>query len=302
MRSPSARRTLALAGAIFMAAFCVYTDAARGSDHGDTPQLISMGRHDARISDLFAFTRGSKLVLILDTNPAIPASVTTYAWPSDLKLQIFIDNDSEVSYDYPKANEAFGGSVVNPADIREDISFNFDFPNGVPRLKVRGIKSGTKQIQLFAGLRDDPFIRGPQIGKNIAALVIELPLRLVLKDSPTILLWGQSRVGDVSGPIRDQVGRSLRSQLNEFLTLNTFPPRLHRSKLHMSPDVMIYNTSARAEIPNGRELTDDVIDFVASIDPGPGAQNVLQSDAPFPSANDKPFLSTFPYLAEPHKP
>lgn len=301
MRSQSLRRTLSLAGAICMAALCGYTDAARGSDHADTPQLISMGRHDARITDLFAFTRGNKLVLILDTNPAIPANVTTYSWPSDLKLQIFIDNDSEVSFDNKKANEAFGGSIVSPAAIREDISFNFDFPGGTPRLKVRGIQGGTKQVRLFAGLRDDPFIRGPQIGKNIASLVIELPLKAVLKDSPTILLWGQSRVGDIAGPIQDQVGRSLRSQLNEFLALNTFPPRLHRSKLHMSPDVMIYNTSARAEFPNGRELADDVVDLVAAIDPGAGAQNVLSTDTPFPSANDKPFLSEFPYLAEPHK-
>ena len=302
MRRQTIRCTLFLALAV-LSVWCAAPNAARASDHADTPQLISTGRHDARITDLFAFTRGNRLVLILDTNPAIPASVTTYQWPSDLKLQIAIDNHSEVTFDNAKANRAFGGSIVNPRGIREDVTFNFDFPGGTPRLKVKGLKNGgAKQIKLFAGLRDDPFIRGPQIGKNIAAIVIELPLNAVLGDSPTILLWGTARIGDFSGPAVEFVGRSLRSQLNEFLALNNFPPRLQRLKLHMTPDVMIYNTSARAEIPNGRELTDDVIDFVASIDPGPGAQNVLMTDAPFPSANDKPFLSTFPYLAEPHRP
>lgn len=301
MHSWTYRRTLCLAFAAFLAVLCTAPDAARASDHADTPLLVSTGRHDARISDLFAFRRGSRLVLILNTNPAIPASVTTYAWPSDLKLRIAIDNHSEVTFDNAKANEAFGGSIVNPRGIREDITFNIDFPNGTPRLKVKGLKTGLKQIRFFSGLRDDPFIRGPQIGKNIASIVIELPLNAVLGDSSTILLWGTSRIGDVSGPAVEHVGRSLRSQLNEFLALNNFHPRLHRLNLGMSPDVMIYNTAARAEIPNGRELTDDVIDFVASIDPGPGAQDVLRTDAPFPSANDKAFLSTFPYLAEPHR-
>jgi len=302
MRRSTFNRTLCFAFAAFTAVCCVSTHAARASDHGDTPLLISTGRHDARITDLFAFTRGNRLVLILDTNPAIPASVTTYAWPSDLKLQILIDNDSEVSFDNAKANSIYGGSILHPRGISEDVRFDIDFPNGTPRLKVKGIRGGTKQVRLFTGLRDDPFIRGPQIGKNIASIVIELPLQAVLKDSPTLLLWGASRVGDVGGPILDLVGRSLRSQLAENLKLNDFHPKLHRSKLGLVPDVMIYDTRFRAEFPNGRELTDDVIDLVAALDHGAGAQNVLQTDAPFPSANDKPFLSAFPYLAEPHKP
>lgn len=301
MRRPSSRRTPCLAFA-FLALCCIAPNAARASDHADTPLLVSTGRHDARISDLFAFTRGNRLVLILNTNPAIPASVTTYAWPSDLKLQIAIDNDSEVTFDNVKSNLTYGGAIVNPRGIREDIVFHIDFPNGTPRLKVKGLHGGTKQIRFFAGLRDDPFIRGPQIGKNIASIVIDLPLGAVLKDSSTLLLWGTSRAGDVGGPILDLVGRSLRSQLPGNLSLNELHPRLHRLKLGMVPDVMIYDTSLPAEFPNGRELTDDVVDLVAAIDPSPGAQNVLNTDTPFPSANDKPFLPTFPYLAEPHRP
>ena len=300
-RHRTSRRRLCLALA-FVALCGTVPNAARASDHADTPLLVSTGRHDARISDLFAFTRGNRLVLILNTNPAIPGSVTTYAWPSDLKLQIAIDNHSEVSFDNVKSNQTYGGTIVNPRGIREDIVFNFDFPNGTPRLKVKGLHGGTKQIRFFAGLRDDPFIRGPQIGKNIASLVIDLPLGAVLGDSSTLILWGSSRVGDVAGPILDLVGRSLRSQLAENLALNSLHPRFHRSKLGLVPDVMIYDTSLPAEFPNGRELTDDVIDLVAAIDSGAGAQNVLSTDAPFPSENDKPFLSTFPYLAEPHRP
>jgi hypothetical protein len=115
----------------------------------------------------------------------------------------------------------------------------------------------------------------------------------VLDDQPTLLLWARSRVPDVRGRIADLGARSLRSQLIPNLDLNTLDPRLHLKKLGMVPDVMIYDTSRPAGFPNGRLLTDDVVDLVG--DPG-----VLSTDAPFPTANDKPFLDVFPYLAEPH--
>jgi hypothetical protein len=56
---------------------------------------------------------------------------------------------------------------------------------------------------------------------------------------------------------------------------------------------MIYDTARPAAYPNGRALVDDVVDLV-------GDQRVLANDFPFPSANDLPFLNTFPYLAPPH--
>jgi hypothetical protein len=58
---------------------------------------------------------------------------------------------------------------------------------------------------------------------------------------------------------------------------------------------MIYNTALPAVYPNGRALTDDVVDAVGDV-------RVLDNDSPFPSANDVPFLSAFPYLAPPHPP
>jgi hypothetical protein len=59
------------------------------------------------------------------------------------------------------------------------------------------------------------------------------------------------------------------------------------------PDVMIYDLSKPAAFPNGRALTDDVVDLV-------GDPRLLANDSPFPSENDLPFLATFPYLAAPH--
>ena len=78
----------------------------------------------------------------------------------------------------------------------------------------------------------------------------------------------------------------------EYTPLNTEHPRRHLRRLGMVPDVVIYDTSRPAAFPNGRELEDDVVDLV-------GNPAILANDAPFPSANDVPFLAVFPYLAPP---
>lgn len=285
-----------LAMLVFSGVWCASPPSVHGSDHADTPLLTSIGRHDARITDLFSFTRGDRLVLIVCTNPAIPAGVTEYVWPEDLELRIEIDNDSEVSFADATANAIYGGTVVDPDGIAEDVTFDVDVHHGAPRLKVKGIRGEVKMdVRFFAGLRDDPFIRGPLIGKNVAGLVIDLPLSAVLGDSPNLLVWATTRVADVAGPIVELGARSLRSQLPENLTLNTFHPSRHQSDLGLVPDVVIYDTSLPAAFPNGRELADDVVDLV-------GDPRLLSTDAPFPSANDVPFLAGFPYLAAPHLP
>ncbi len=51
---------------------------------------------------------------------------------------------------------------------------------------------------------------------------------------------------------------------------------------------MIYDVSRPAVFPNGRELTDDVVDLV-------GDPRVLIDNYPFPTENDVPFLTSFPY-------
>jgi hypothetical protein len=296
MRRRASARRLSIAFVVFMAVWCASLNAARGSDHADTPLLTSIGRHDARISDLFAFTRGDRLVLVVCTNPAIPGSVVEYAWADDLELRIAIDNDSEVSFADANANAIYGGTVVNPDGIDEDVTFDVSVHHGTPSLKVKGIRGDAKQeVRFFAGLRDDPFIRGPLIGKNVAGIVIELPLAAVLEESSTLLVWATTRVDDVAGTIVELGGRSLRSQLPENLALNTLHPSLHQSDLGLVPDIILYDTTLPAAFPNGRELTDDVIDLV-------GDPRILATDAPFPTANDVPFLAAFPYLAPPHLP
>lgn len=270
---------------------------ARGSDHGDTPLLKEIARHDARLTDLYAFVRDDNLVVIVCLDPAVPADVTGYQFASDLTVNVFIDKDSKVTFNDPVDLSSFGGTIVNPRKIKEDIVFRVRFDEkGSPKLHTRGLSRSVRQnVSLFAGLRDDPFIRGPRVGRNIAAIVLQLPLEDVLTDHDTLIIWATSKVEDIKGPFQDMVGRALRSQFLENDLMNVSSPRQHHKKMGVRPDVMIFDTSHIATFPNGRELTDDVVDLV-------GDSRVLANDDPFPDQNDLAFLNEFPYLAPPHPP
>lgn len=285
-------RNLALFGVFgFLGLVVLAGGAVLAADHGDTPLLKEIGRHDARFAGVFAFLRGDNLVLIATVDPTIPAGTTEYFFPPDLAININVDNDSEVSADDADDLAEFGGTIVNPRRIKEDIVFKVRFGEGLPTLQITGLpRSAKEDVVMFAGLRDDPFIRRPRIGKNIAAIVLEMPLSSILNDQDTVLVWGTSKVEDVRGRFQDLAGRALRSQFPENDLLNTTHPRDHTRLLGVPPDVVIYNTSLAAAFPNGRELTDDVVDLVGRALPG---------EDPSPDENDVDFLEVFPYLAPP---
>ena len=263
-----------------------------GSDHADTPNLIAVQRHDGRITDLYAFRDGDDLVMILGIDPTVPPGVTEYHFQPDVIYEINIDRSSTVNYDDSVANLKYGGTVDVPDKINADIAFRVTFEGGVPRLRVHGIKKGEQITEMFTGLRDDPFIRGPRIGRNVAAIVLKVPFDAVLGDHPELLIWGWSRVPELDKPQADQVGMALRTMFPENMPMNEMAPRHQKKMMGVAPDVMIYNTDLPAGFPNGRLLTDDVVDLV-------GDMRVLGNDDPFPSTNDVPFLPYFPYLAPP---
>lgn len=273
---------------------CAAVTASFASDHSDVPQANGILRQDANLTDLYAFARGENLVIALCMNPAVPRGVTDYLFPSDATFEINLDNHSLVS---PEDPLGMGGTILDPARIQEDFTIRIRFDDtGLPEVKsfVRGGKpSDLALTSFFAGPRDDPFIRGPRIGRNVAALVLEIPLADVTTRQSTLLIWATSKIEDVDGPVQDLAGRSLRSMMAENVAMNTMQPRHQERQMGVPPDVMIYDTSRPAAFPNGRALEDDVVDLV-------GDSRILANDAPFPSTNDVPFLSEFPYLA-PHQ-
>ena len=81
-------------------------------------------------------------------------------------------------------------------------------------------------VHSFSGLRDDPFIRVPQQGKNIAAIAVELPQSLFTHGRQKVLItWGTSAFNSITGPSSDVAGRSFGSMFTpEQFIINTLHP------------------------------------------------------------------------------
>jgi len=266
--------------------------STESADHADAPLLAGFMRHDARMTDLYAFRDKNDLVIALCTDPTVPGGVTEYAFQDDVTFEINIDNTSRVSYRDQTANQTYGGTVLRPGTIDADIKLTVTFSGGEPVLQTSGMQGPARKIQMFAGLRDDPFIRGPRLGRNVAAIVLKVPLHMVKRSQSELLIWATSTVPEMSGMQGDMAARALRSMFPENDPLNYMPPNQQTELLGVPPDVIIYDLSRPARFPNGRALTDDVVDLV-------GDPRVLSNDAPFPTANDVQFLNRFPYLAPP---
>jgi hypothetical protein len=280
---------------------------AFGADHGDAPSMGMIQRQDAMITDLFAFRNGDNLVLALCTNPMIPPTVTSYTFPRDLTLTFHIDTHSAVRFNDADDMITYGGTIAHPAGVRPNITIEVNFkvpirPPGypvTPQVKARGLRGpGRDDIEVFAGLRDDPFIRWPRRGRNVAAVVLELPLSAVRARPRPMLIWATTHVPEVGGPMAEHGGRALRSMFVE--PSNTMTPAEHWTTLGMVPDVIIYDPRIDAIFPNGRAPSDDVVDMVVDI---PTPDGTLPGEDPgYPTENDVPFLDEFPYLAPPHLP
>lgn len=266
------------------------------ADHADAPILTGLGRSDARITDLFAYVRGNNIVLALCTDPTVPPGVTSYLYPSDLTLTINIDSHSKVRFGNEADLAQFGGTVVNPNSISPDRKLTITFDDdGNPHVDADGIADrDLRDASFFAGLRDDPFIRRPRKGRNVAAVVIELPRRALSKNNEPLLIWATTHVPDFDGPIAEHAGRALRSMFIE--PANVLTPKELSRELGLVPDVMILDPTHPTMFPNGRTLIDDVVDLVVDLPP----DGLMPPEGPeFPTMNDVPFLPDFPYLAPP---
>jgi hypothetical protein len=275
---------------------------ALAADHGDSPVVNAVNRQDVNITDLHLFTSGpnlasahNRLIIVVSMNAGIPRSAQAYKFPSDLTVRVSLDNHSEVSFSDPAATAKVGGTVVNPAAVAEDVGFIVTFDNdGNPSVATQGLAgeaTGLAGVHAWVGLRDDPFIRGPRQGRNIAAIVLSVPLhRIVRSGNPTLLAWANS---NSSTGHHDYAALPLVSMFGENACINRQSSPADQLICNRPVlDVLIFDTSRAVAFPNGRALEDDVVDIV-------GDPRVLGNDSPFPSTNDRPFLSYLPYLSPP---
>jgi hypothetical protein len=286
------------------------------SDHADAP-LYNMSRNDLKITGLLSFIDGENLILILATHPSLLAKEGEYQFPTDVNFNFYIDYDSAVNFTDNSNNQLYGGTVESPEKIKEDITISLTFDkksqvndvNAFTSVVVSNKNIQSTDLKIEALIRDDPFTFPAFHGQNVAAIVLSMPLaKLNIVSSQPLLLWATiTTVNSGNDTILwEHVGRALRSQIAGRWEFNHYPPAKQQAHIGMPVDVMIFDPSKAARIPNGRALIDDPLAILCLA----GDQEVckLKTKAetgcynpPYTGKNDKDFLATFPYLPEPHQ-
>jgi len=317
---------------VFIALIAFLSPAIRASDHADPMNLKDP---ESNITDLFFFPKGDQMILILNVRRALTKPKPYNLAP--FEYVVHMDLTSPLMFEKPDERARYGGTVVSPETLREDVTIKLRL-NDDTTLKEKSFK-GLKDpdsIRVYTGVRDDPFIFPRFFNRNIIAMVMSIPMSAFPEGQRNWILWGQTYKG---GKLIDHVGRSNRTQQARFDTLNTLPPNQHVQqilklmakwdnrfkffngfkewqtkaiagfiqylmqirKYDLVPDVMIYTNRFPAGFPNGRVLTDDVAAQTCAT-----GDCILQDlsyiegkDFPRKTVNDKPFLDDWPYLAEP---
>jgi len=301
------------------------------SDHADP---VNLKGPETNITDLFFFPEGDRLILIfnvrraLSSPPPYDLSPYTYEVNIDLTTPVGFTNASELA--------RYGGTVLEPAKLHPDASIRIRLNDDASLKSIEYDKlKDTDQIRTHFAVRDDPFNFPRFYGVNAITMVMSIPRTAFPAGQQDFILWGTTAR---KGEQIDHVGRSIRTQLPRFGFLNTLKPSehvpalIHQSELRSNvynflkgntewwsaafaelmestfllrsydnqPDVMIYTDRRPVGYPNGRLLTDDVVaQSCAFGDCLLQEISFIEGAFPRQTTNDKPFLTEFPYLAEP---
>lgn len=303
----------------------------QASDHADPIQLQDPLEPD--LTGLFVFPDNDDLIVILTAYRGLSFDPPYNLEP--FEYRIHFDWDSEVNLQDEQSLARYGGKILNPAGIKANalIVLNLNNNASLADKKVRGF-ANDDNVEVWTGVRDDPFIFPRFFGTNVISMVVRIPQSELPRPLKHLLVWGSSHDRASRDQI-DHVGRSNRTQLARFDFLNTLPPSEHVGQLQnklakgkktyaflkkwipplgalyelqflireydIQPDVLIYSTARPAGFPNGRWLTDDVAELTCILGDCPLVEVSYIEGKEFPRAskNDKAFLSDFPFLAEP---
>jgi hypothetical protein len=305
---------------------------ALGSDHADPVVPPDPG---ANITGLFFYPKDDRFVLVFNVRRALTA-------PGPYELEPFlytihIDLDPRLSFDKEEDRLRYGGTIEDPAGIESEVQIEIRLNDDASLKSVAydGLLH-TDGIEVFTGLRDDPFIFPRFFKRNVISMVLSVPQTALPGGVQDWLLWATTTRVD-GGELLDIVGRSNRSQQGRFnLFINKYLPHeqvpaimemvektnkidnllnryaltrggheiylytLKMRKYDVVPDVMVYTNRFPVGFPNGRLLTDDVAKLTCDLgDCVLYEVSFIEGDFPRATVNDKPFLDDFPYLAEP---
>jgi hypothetical protein len=161
------RRTLA-AACLFAMPLATLAPSLRAADHRDAPGVDGAGEGD--ITDVFAFLdpgNASRMVLAMGVNPfAVPGATPSYRFSPEYLYQFKIDRsgtyNEDMVFQIRFENTATGQnafiSVGNPGTAVGSINQLLVSPNSSINGATGGIIGSASSIQVFTGLRDDPFV------------------------------------------------------------------------------------------------------------------------------------------------
>ena len=327
---PSMFGWLALSILLWLA-LAVFPRPAAASDHADPTNLMGP---ETNITGLFIFPKDDRLILIFNVRRALttPPPYTLEPYLYEIKM----DLTTKVDFSDPADKARYGGTVTEPANLHADAAIRNRLNNDASLKEVTydGL-SNTGDIQTFFGVRDDPFNFPRFYGVNVISMALSIPRNAFPAGQKDFILWGTT---SRDGEMIDHVGRSIRTQLPRFGFLNTIsaeqqvPALIEHSerttgiynflkgnkewwsgaiaelmettfllrKYDNRPDVMIYSDRFPPVYPNGRQLADDVVAQTCAFGDCL-LQDISFIEGGFPrsTTNDKPFLDTFPFTAEP---
>jgi hypothetical protein len=323
-------------GALLLAGLSVALLAApspevRAADHGDAPGVRLNSRLD--INDLYAFQSPAdpaNVVFIMTVCP-LAGTLSPAEFATGSKYEFHVDSTGDAVADFGfrftfgKRNATTGVQRVKLKGFGANTQ---DRTSGDTGTDVSIPGGGTFR----AGLFDDPFffdLVGFRAGLmfsdpgsvdffrgfNTMAIVLEVPRTKFGTDD--IGVWattkrakqvdraGRPAVATVlippalkdafnaGKPANDRAafGDAVRASL---IALGNDAPTAAGLADVLLPDVLTIDTSDAGGFLNGRRLEDDVIDIELNL----LSDGAVPTD--FVDANDKPFLTTFPYLASPH--
>lgn len=300
------------------------------SDHAD-PMILT--EPYSNITGLFFFPKDDQMILVFNVRRALTAPKP---YPLDpYEYVVHMDLKAPVSFDKPDDVARYGGTIANPERLTSTVTIKVHLNNDTT---LRGAPSyegltNTDRIRVYTGVRDDPFIFPRFFKRNVISMVFSIPMSSFPADQKDFILWGSTYK---NGKQLDHVGRSNRTQLARFDTLNPLPPTEHLAeimklmastdglykflnkyqqtkalagfvqyvlqirKYDLATDVMIYSNRFPPGFPNGRRLPDDIVGLTCAT-----GDCILQElayvEGGFPRqlVNDKPFRDEFPFLADP---
>lgn len=310
----------------------------RAADHLDAPLVQTDGRID--INDIYAFTSGSKTVMVMTVNP-VAGVLSPVSLRPGVHYEFAIDNNGDAVEDIVYRVQPSAPGRAGSQNLILHKARGAKAAAGEGGLIVaRGKSETTIPVReggsLFIGLRDDPFFfdlvafqnglafcttdPAPDFfaGLNVTAIVLEVPTEDLLGATSNIGVWGRTTVDDL------QVERMGRPVINTVLIPSGSKDSFNATQ--PADDVATWRTTVESSLValNGdpgysAAVASILLPDILTMDTGSpsgflngrtldddvidAALSVVSNGAlttDCVDSNDVSFLADFPYLAPPH--